>query len=167
MRILVPGSGTRNTSRAACCRRPSTPPGLVPPVPRRLGARVRPRHALRPPARRRPRRPRKRRPTVTYSILGWDAINGDLGVAVQSKFPGVGSLVPYGEAEVGAVATQAFANPRHGSVGLMLLKCGATPGQAVDVLLDDDADRRARPVLRPAPARLLPQRAVAARPHRT
>jgi hypothetical protein len=64
---------------------------------------------------------------VTYSILGWDATNGDLGVAVQSKFPGVGSLVPYGEAEVGAVATQAFANPRHGSVGLMLLKCGATP----------------------------------------
>ena len=52
---------------------------------------------------------------MTYSILGWDATNGDLGVAVQSKFPGVGSLVPYGEAEVGAVATQAFANPRHGS----------------------------------------------------
>ena len=81
---------------------------------------------------------------MTYSILGWDATNGDLGVAVQSKFPGVGSLVPYGEAEVGAVATQAFANPRHGSAGLMLLKCGATPGQAVDVLLDDDADRDKR-----------------------
>lgn len=43
---------------------------------------------------------------VTYSILGYDASNGDLGVAVQSKFPGVGSLVPYGEAEVGVVATQ-------------------------------------------------------------
>ena len=38
---------------------------------------------------------------MTYSILGRDAFNGDLGVAVQSKFPGVGSLVPYGEAEVG------------------------------------------------------------------
>src|SRR3954451_11073745 len=81
---------------------------------------------------------------VTFSILARDDLNGDLGVAVQSKFPGVGSLVPYGEAEVGAVATQAFANPRHGSVGLMLLKCGATPGQAVDVLLDDDADRDKR-----------------------
>ena len=54
---------------------------------------------------------------MTYSILGWDASNGDLGVAVQSKFPGVGSLVPYGEAEVGVVATQAFGNPRHGSAG--------------------------------------------------
>ena len=54
---------------------------------------------------------------MTYSILGYDASNGDLGVAVQSKFPGVGSLVPYGEAEVGVVATQGFGNPRHGSVG--------------------------------------------------
>jgi uncharacterized Ntn-hydrolase superfamily protein len=75
---------------------------------------------------------------MTYSILGWEATNGDLGVAVQSKFPGVGSLVPYGEAEVGAVATQGFGNPRHGSAGLTLLKCGATPQQAVDVLLNDD-----------------------------
>src|SRR4051794_9518570 len=48
---------------------------------------------------------------MTYSILGHDASNGDLGVAVQSKFPGVGSLVPYGEAEVGVVATQGFGNP--------------------------------------------------------
>ena len=76
---------------------------------------------------------------MTYSILGYDASNGDLGVAVQSKFPGVGSLVPYGEAEVGVVATQGFGNPRHGSAGLMLLRCGATPQQAVDVLLNDDS----------------------------
>ena len=75
---------------------------------------------------------------MTYSILGYDVSNGDLGVAVQSKFPGVGSLVPYGEAEVGVVATQGFGNPRHGSGGLMLLRCGATPQQAVDVLLNDD-----------------------------
>ena len=76
---------------------------------------------------------------MTYSVLGYDASNGDLGVAVQSKFPGVGSLVPYGEAEVGVVATQGFGNPRHGSAGLMLLRCGATPQQAVDVLLNDDS----------------------------
>src|SRR4051794_4875118 len=75
---------------------------------------------------------------MTYSILGFDAANGDLGVAVQSKFPGVGSLVPYGEAEVGVVATQGFGNPRHGSVGLTLLRCGSTPRQAVDVLLNGD-----------------------------
>ena len=78
---------------------------------------------------------------MTYSVLGYDASNGDLGVAVQSKFPGVGSLVPYGEAEVGVVATQGFGNPRHGSAGLMLLRCGATPQQAVDVLLNGDSLR--------------------------
>ena len=75
---------------------------------------------------------------MTYSILGFDPSNGDLGVAVQSKFPGVGSLVPYGEAGAGAVATQAFANPRHGSVGLTLLRCGATPQQAMQILVDSD-----------------------------
>ena len=75
---------------------------------------------------------------MTYSILGFDPSNGDLGVAVQSKFPGVGSLVPYGEADVGVVATQGFGNPRHGSAGLMLLRCGASPQQAIDVLLNDD-----------------------------
>jgi uncharacterized Ntn-hydrolase superfamily protein len=76
--------------------------------------------------------------TMTYSILGFDPTNGDLGVAVQSKFPGVGSLVPYGQADVGIVATQAFANPRHGTVGLALLRYGATPQQAMQVLLNDD-----------------------------
>lgn len=75
---------------------------------------------------------------MTYSILGRDSENGDLGVAVQSKFPGVGSLVPYGEAGVGVVATQAFGNPRHGSIGLRLLRCGATPVEAVEVLLHED-----------------------------
>ena len=70
---------------------------------------------------------------MTYSILGRDPANGDLGVAVQSKFPGVRSLVPYGEADVGVVATQAFGNPRHGTVGLRLLSCGPTPQQAVDL----------------------------------
>jgi uncharacterized Ntn-hydrolase superfamily protein len=81
---------------------------------------------------------------MTYSILGRDASNGDLGVAVQSKFPGVGGLVPYGEADVGVVATQAFGNPRHGSVGLMLLKSGAAPQQALEVLLNDDSRRHKR-----------------------
>jgi uncharacterized Ntn-hydrolase superfamily protein len=81
---------------------------------------------------------------MTYSILGRDAANGDLGVAVQSKFPGVGSLVPYGEAEVGVVATQGFGNPRHGTTGLVLLRCGATPQQAVDILLAGDDDRARR-----------------------
>ena len=81
---------------------------------------------------------------MTFSILGRDSSNGDLGVAVQSKFPGVGSLVPYGEAEVGVVATQAFGNPRHGSHGLTLLQCGASPQQAVDVLVGGDSNFRKR-----------------------
>jgi len=81
---------------------------------------------------------------VTFSILGRDNSSGDLGVAVQSKFPGVGGLVPYGQAEVGLVATQAFGNPRHGSLGLTLLQCGASPQQAVDILLADDSDSRKR-----------------------
>src|SRR3954451_12289141 len=81
---------------------------------------------------------------MTYSILGHDPGNGDLGVAVQSKFPGVGSLVPYGEADVGVIASQAFANPRHGSTGLVLLRCGATPAEAVDVLLHEDDQKSKR-----------------------
>src|SRR4051794_15755562 len=95
-----------------------------------------------PPADGRPRA--TGRTTMTYSILGREAANSDLDVAVASKFPGVGSLVPYGSAEVGVVATQGFGNPRHGSAGLTLLSCGATPQQAVDVLLtgDDQAHRR-------------------------
>ncbi|QJY45866.1 DUF1028 domain-containing protein [Pseudonocardia broussonetiae] len=81
---------------------------------------------------------------MTYTILGLDPANGDLGVAVQSKFPGVGGLVPYGDADVGVVATQAFGNPRHGTVGLALLRCGATPAQALDVLLGGDPEQRRR-----------------------
>ncbi|WP_181782176.1 DUF1028 domain-containing protein, partial [Pseudonocardia pini] len=81
---------------------------------------------------------------MTYSVLARDPDTGDLGVAVQSKFPGVRGLVPYGEAETGVVATQAFGNPRHGSVGLTLLRCGAPPQRAIEILLDRDqeADRR-------------------------
>jgi uncharacterized Ntn-hydrolase superfamily protein len=81
---------------------------------------------------------------VTFSILGRDSSGGDLGVAVQSKFPGVGGLVPYGQADVGVVATQAFGNPRHGSLGLTLLQCGASPEQAMDILLTGDNNGRKR-----------------------
>jgi len=81
---------------------------------------------------------------MTYSVLGCDAADGAVGVAVQSKFPGVGSLVPHGEADVGVVATQAFGNPRHGSAGLALLRSGATPGQALEVLLNHDEHRSKR-----------------------
>ena len=53
-------------------------------------------------------------------------------------------LSPTGEADVGVVATQAFGNPRHGSLGLTLLQCGASPQQAVEVLLRGDNGSRKR-----------------------
>jgi len=52
--------------------------------------------------------------------------------------------VSYGEAGIVVVATQAFENPRHGTIGLQLLRCGATPHQAVDVLLHSDGRRTKR-----------------------
>jgi uncharacterized Ntn-hydrolase superfamily protein len=85
-------------------------------------------------------------PSVTYSISGYDPSNGDLGVAVQSKFPNVGGLVPYGQANLGVIATQAFGNPQHGSLGLKLLDSGASPSQTLDILLHNDEAREQRQV---------------------
>ena len=64
---------------------------------------------------------------ATFSIVAYDPKTGDLGVAVQSKFFGVGSVVPYAAADFGAIASQALANPRYGPVGLQLLQEGAKP----------------------------------------
>ena len=50
----------------------------------------------------------------TYSIVAYDSVTGDLGIAVQSKFPNVGGLVPWARAGVGAVATQALSNTDYG-----------------------------------------------------
>src|SRR3712207_2315552 len=57
----------------------------------------------------------------TYSIVAYDSVNGDLGVAVQSKFPNVGGIVPWAEAGVGAVATQSLGNTAYGERGLDLI----------------------------------------------
>jgi uncharacterized Ntn-hydrolase superfamily protein len=54
---------------------------------------------------------------MTFSIVGFDPANGDLGIAVASKFPCVGAVVPWAEAGVGAVATQAWANTDLGPDG--------------------------------------------------
>jgi len=81
---------------------------------------------------------------MTYSIVARDAVNGDLGIAVQSKFPNVGGLVPYAEAGIGAVATQAFPNARHGPSALELLRHGATPEQVVTILAQHDPGRDQR-----------------------
>ena len=84
------------------------------------------------------------RVVATYSIVACDLDTRQWGVAVQSKFLAVGSVVPWAEAEVGAVATQSFANPRYGPDGLRLLREGGTSQDVVDELVaaDDGRDER-------------------------
>ncbi len=84
-------------------------------------------------------------PTIaTYSIVACDLDAEQWGVAVQSKFLAVGSVVPWAEPHVGAVATQAYANPRYGPEGLALLRDGASAQEVVDRLTtaDDGRDHR-------------------------
>jgi uncharacterized Ntn-hydrolase superfamily protein len=78
---------------------------------------------------------------VTFSIVASDVQAGQLGVAVASKFLAVGAVVPRLEAEVGAIATQAFANTRYGPDGLDHLRDGASAREALDALLAADAGR--------------------------
>lgn len=81
---------------------------------------------------------------ATFSIVAADPQTGEVGVAVASRFFAVGSVVPYGKAGVGAVATQASADTTFGPRGLELLARGALPGEIANVLLrgDGNADRR-------------------------
>ena len=74
----------------------------------------------------------------TYSIVAWDSATGDLGIAVQSKFPNVGGIVPWARAGVGAVATQSLANTDYGEQGLELLAMGATAPEAMRILMRAD-----------------------------
>jgi uncharacterized Ntn-hydrolase superfamily protein len=80
----------------------------------------------------------------TYSIVGADPEAGECGVAVQSKFLGVGAFVPWARGGVGAVATQASAEITYGNRGLDLLESGLSPEEAVDSLVtaDDMRDHR-------------------------
>lgn len=80
----------------------------------------------------------------TFSLVAFDPANGDLGVAVASKFLAVGSVVPWASAGVGAVATQAGANTSYGPRGLELLKQGIPPDQVGATLigLDPKASER-------------------------
>src|ERR687897_3447582 len=68
---------------------------------------------------------------ATFSIVGFDPETDSLGVAVQSKFLAVGSVVPWARAGVGAVATQAMANYNHGPHGLELMARGKTADETV------------------------------------
>ena len=83
-------------------------------------------------------------PVATFSIVGCDLEAKQWGVAVQSKFLAVGSVVPWAEAEVGAIATQAYANPSYGPNGLALLREGLSAEEAVERLTDADEGRAQR-----------------------
>jgi uncharacterized Ntn-hydrolase superfamily protein len=74
----------------------------------------------------------------TYSIVAYDSSTGDLGVAVQSKFPNVGGIVPWGRAGVGAVATQSLGNTAYGERGLDLIAQGATAEEALRIVMRTD-----------------------------
>jgi uncharacterized Ntn-hydrolase superfamily protein len=88
-----------------------------------------------------------RRPAVaTYSIVACDLAAEQWGVAVQSKFLAVGSVVPWAEPHVGAIATQSYANPRYGPAGLALLHEGRSAQEVVDELTSADQDRAQRQV---------------------
>ena len=81
---------------------------------------------------------------ATYSIAACDLAAGRWGVATQSKFLGVGSVVPWAEPYVGAVATQAYANPRYGPDGLALLREGLSAEEVVERLTSNDEGREHR-----------------------
>jgi uncharacterized Ntn-hydrolase superfamily protein len=83
---------------------------------------------------------------ATYSIVACDLEDGQWGVAVQSKFLAVGSVVPWAEPHVGAIATQSYANPRYGPDGLALLREGRSAEEVVEALTSADQGRAERQV---------------------
>jgi uncharacterized Ntn-hydrolase superfamily protein len=86
------------------------------------------------------------RPVSTYSIVARDPATGELGVAVQSHWFSVGSVVPWAEAGVGAVATQSFVEPSYGPLGLAAMRGGAAPEKALAELLAKDPNPGVRQV---------------------
>jgi uncharacterized Ntn-hydrolase superfamily protein len=85
-------------------------------------------------------------PAATFSIVAFDPETKELGIAVQSKLVAVGALVPWARAEVGAIATQSFANTRYGPDGLRLLEQGLAPSEVIEKLTTDDPRRELRQV---------------------
>ncbi|HEY5920436.1 MAG TPA: DUF1028 domain-containing protein [Kofleriaceae bacterium] len=84
------------------------------------------------------------RPTNTFSIVARDPATGDLGVAVQSHWFSVGSIVTWAEPGVGAVATQAFVEPGYGPKGLALMRDGVAPADAIAQLTAADPQQASR-----------------------
>ena len=86
------------------------------------------------------------RPVSTYSLVACDLERGHWGVATQSKFLAVGSIVPWAEPQAGAVATQSYANPRYGPDGLALLRQGLGAEEVIRRLTEADDGRDERQV---------------------
>jgi uncharacterized Ntn-hydrolase superfamily protein len=87
-----------------------------------------------------------KRTVHTYSIVARDAKTGELGVAVQSHWFAVGSMVPWAEAGVGAIATQSFVDASYGKLGLDLMRAGRSAPDALKGLLAADQNRDVRQV---------------------
>jgi len=80
----------------------------------------------------------------TYSIVAYDPVTGEMGVAVQSHWFSVGTIVSWAEAGVGAVATQSFSNPAFGPDGLAMIKSGMSAQDVLDSLIRSDDGREVR-----------------------
>ena len=83
---------------------------------------------------------------ATFSIVAYDPQNDDFGVAVASKFLGVGSVVPWVRSDAGAIATQALGNMSYGPRGLDLMVSGKSAEETLQTLLADDDQREHRQV---------------------
>ncbi|HYB01494.1 MAG TPA: DUF1028 domain-containing protein [Ktedonobacteraceae bacterium] len=83
---------------------------------------------------------------MTFSIVARDPQKGELGIAVQSKFLGVGAVVPWAKAGIGAIATQSWANTSYGPHGLDLLENGLSADEVLTQLTQNDENRARRQV---------------------
>jgi uncharacterized Ntn-hydrolase superfamily protein len=83
---------------------------------------------------------------MTFSIVGYDPQEKEWGIAVQSKFLGVGALVPFAKAGVGAVATQSYANTAYGPQALVLMAQGKSAEEVMELITKDDKDKEMRQV---------------------
>jgi len=86
------------------------------------------------------------RPVNTYSIVAYDSLAGQMGVAVQSNWFSVGTVVSWAEAGVGVVATQSFVEVSYGPLGLELMRGGKTAPEALEALLKIDKHTNVRQV---------------------
>jgi uncharacterized Ntn-hydrolase superfamily protein len=86
------------------------------------------------------------RPVSTYSIVAYDEASGQMGVAVQSHWFSVGSVVTWAEAGIGAIATQSFVEVSYGPLGLELMRAGKTSQQSLTALLAADKHESVRQV---------------------